>query len=980
MDMGHTDIIERYESRICYAAQTFVCLLCLFASVMPSFPVEHYVFTPVDATQGLSSSKVRNIVQLPDGRMMVMTEGQLNLYDGTRFSYLHYDDRHFCPLSEYSGFHHIYIDAKGYMWIKNQYWLMAVDIGRERFVEHPETLLGQWGVHIPLKDMFVDKKQNLWLVTEQDDLLLIGSDAAEAVTFLHGVSRGNDQLYDLGVLDGKLYLFYRSGLLVCYDLASGHELYQQNYPDGLSPDLYGMTSFVVQGEHTYYQLCNGRKGGVMLNYDVAQKQWKVVMSTTSHFNYLSMDRDDSVWVSGPEGLYHMDANWKQKQHIPTLQLLDGQKIDVEVSTLYNDSQGGMWVGTLNRGILYYHPDRFRFRHIGRILFPLTESQSIHITGFAEANDGSLMVNTDHGCFLYDEVTGDLTPTRQAFPSVRTMKVPGLEAVPLQVIEMGKDTLAGITRHAWFIHDKRSGKTDVHSTCHSCNAIAASRGQLWIGLEDGLLQWNASTGEEQMFYTADGLINNSVRSLICASDGSVWISTASGISRLIVHTEETGQRYSFVNYNRFDGVITDEFCERSVCMTSDGTLYWGGINGFNCLSPLSDAAEQVRYTPLFVGFSLFGEQVQSGQPYHGNVILERPITMTREIVLEHDQNFFTIEFSALNYVNPTQTYYRYRMEGMDRTEREIRSADGRGNATYTDLPPGNYIFRVRAADNGRSWTDRYAELHIRVKAPFWQTGYAYLLYALLAAGCVGLSLFLYVRRKKRNLVREQKEKLDEMKATFLQNINRELEEPVERILTPIDNLLKHTDEGRVRIQLQEIRSQAAELKDLVGQFSEGVLLPLSSDENTLELDSLLVSMRNLLSQQEKRRKEQSDKIRVNNAEEGWLSDADEAFIRKALEYVEQNLDNPEYSVEVLSRDMGMDRTGLYRKLVAVVGKTPTNFIRSIRLKRAAQLLEEGYTVAEVADSVGFSTSSYLSKCFQEEYGMRPSQYVSQRKKR
>ena len=159
-----------------------------------------------------------------------------------------------------------------------------------------------------------------------------------------------------------------------------------------------------------------------------------------------------------------------------------------------------------------------------------------------------------------------------------------------------------------------------------------------------------------------------------------------------------------------------------------------------------------------------------------------------------------------------------------------------------------------------------------------------------------------------------------------------------------------------------------------------MLPLSSDENTLELDSLLVSMRNLLSQQEKRRKEQSDKIRVNNAEEGWLSDADEAFIRKALEYVEQNLDNPEYSVEVLSRDMGMDRTGLYRKLVAVVGKTPTNFIRSIRLKRAAQLLEEGYTVAEVADSVGFSTSSYLSKCFQEEYGMRPSQYVSQRKKR
>ena len=109
-------------------------------------------------------------------------------------------------------------------------------------------------------------------------------------------------------------------------------------------------------------------------------------------------------------------------------------------------------------------------------------------------------------------------------------------------------------------------------------------------------------------------------------------------------------------------------------------------------------------------------------------------------------------------------------------------------------------------------------------------------------------------------------------------------------------------------------------------------------------------------------------------------ADETFLRKVLQYIEQNLDNPEYSVEVLSRDMGMDRTGLYRRLISVVGKTPTNFIRSIRLKRAAQLLKEGYTVAEVADLVGFNTSSYLSKCFQEEFGMRPSQYINQWKNR
>lgn len=135
------------------------------------------------------------------------------------------------------------------------------------------------------------------------------------------------------------------------------------------------------------------------------------------------------------------------------------------------------------------------------------------------------------------------------------------------------------------------------------------------------------------------------------------------------------------------------------------------------------------------------------------------------------------------------------------------------------------------------------------------------------------------------------------------------------------------------------------------------------------------MRQLLEQQEKR-KEQLKTARKPTSDNSLLSVADETFLRKVLQYIEQNLDNPEYSVEVLSRDMGMDRTGLYRRLISVVGKTPTNFIRSIRLKRAAQLLKEGYTVAEVADLVGFNTSSYLSKCFQEEFGMRPSQYINQ----
>lgn len=965
------------------AVWRLVCLACWLMVALPVFSENHYAFTPIGASQGLSSNKVRNIAQLPDGRMAIMTEGQLNIYDGTSFGYLHYDQRHFCRLTEYSGFHHSYIDANGYMWIKNQYRLLVADIGREEFVVRPDSLLAQWGIDTPVKDLFMDKEQTWWFVSARDELLRLQKGGRKVSVFLRDVSLGGDQLYDLGVLDGKLYLFYRSGLLVCRDLVSGRELYRRERPDGLPAGHYGNTSYVVQGAHTFYQLCNGNTGGVMLNYDVDDRKWRLVMATDAWFNHLSIDRSGSIWVSGPEGLFNISSDLRKIQNLPFLKLVDGQRIDTELSTLYNDRQGGMWIGTLNRGILYYHPDRFRFQNIGKALFPLPEDATVHVTGFDETDEGNVIVTADGRNYLFMPQTGEISLyQRGLLPSERTsdMNIPGVDEAVLQTIAVGKDTLAGITRQGWFVYDRRKKKAESHIVCHACNAIAyAGDGCYWIGLEDGLLLWNAVTGEERIFYTSDGLVNNSVRSLLRTSDGTLWVSTANGISHLTVDKTSAGPKYSFVNFNRFDGVIADEFCERSVYEASDGTLYWGGINGFNRLSPSSVTAEQSAYLPLFVGFSLFGERVESGKAYHGNVILERPVTMTREIELEHDQNFFTIEFSAMNYVNPTQTYYRYQLEGIDKMEREIHSADGKGYVTYTDLPSGRYVFKVRAAGNGRNWSEQYAELHILVKTPFWRTGYAIVLYFLLIVGGVVFILMKYVRSKRRHLMREQKEKLDEMKTIFLQNIKQELQEPVGKIISPLDSLLKHTDEGRSKMQLQAIRQHALELQSLVGQLSEGVLLPLPADEKTLNLDALLVDMRRLLEQQE-HRKEQLHAVPEEQTDARMLlSDADEAFIRKALHFVEQNLNNPEYSVEVLSHDMGMDRTGLYRKLVAVVGKTPTNFIRSVRLKRAAQLLEEGYTVAEVTDSVGFSTSSYFSKCFQEEFGVRPSQYADKSRK-
>jgi len=1037
------------------ALAVFILLVLNFSSAKSD---ENYAFTPIDASSGLSGNQVRNITQLPDGRMVITTVGLINIYDGSVFNYLHYTDRNSIRLSGYSGFHHDYVARNGYMWLKNWYRLFLIDINRGAFASNSGSLLKSWGVNEPLKDFFMDKEKTIWLITEKDELYYLPEGQREKQLFRHNISRlleAEDQVYDVAVLNKKLFLFFRSGVLVCFDLNSKKELYRQQALSEKQGFNYAATSFVMPGKKQFFQLRNGEAGGIMLSYDPEKRNWSTVLQTNYWLNYLSIDKTGNIWVTCKEGMWHLNPSLTSKEFIPKLKLVDGQAINTEVSTIYHDNQGGMWLGTLNRGLLYYHPARFKFKNIGKTLFPLTGDVTVNISCFAELGNGEIAVGTQQGLFVYNERTGiirrhpsagnlncnaifrdrkgrmwigtsgqglvSLTPggivshypsvsktiysilensnstltlsTDKAgfgvfnpesgeYQQVKASKVGACQTV-FQLAEFNKENIAGICSEGLFIYNKRSGKIKLYpdSRGRGYNTLLVDKFQrLWLGSKDGLHLWDIRRNKKQSFYTNDGLINNYIQSLVQAPDGAIWISTSGGLTKLNVLKDKSGRdTYSFSGFNKVDGVIANEFWERSAYVSPGGNVFWGGIDGFNILLKQKSVTSKQTRTPLFVDFLLYNKKVEIGAEYDNNVVLKDPLPSTKEIVLNHNQNFFSFEFSALNYINPTQTYYRYQLVGVDDKEQELQSTDGRGRFNYTNLQPGTYTFKVRAADNSKDWTNKYAEIRIVVKAPFWKTPLAYCFYMVIAISGVVAGTRFYILQKRKKLVREQQEKLNEMKSAFLKNINEELSEPLTQIIDPLDNILKYADEGRLKIQLKEVQNNALDLRELVNQLSEGMLSPVSPKENELNMEVLLLNMRKLLELQKERQQQSSEKPRPDGSD-SLLTAYDEKLIQRALKYVEENLDNPDYTVEQLSKDMGMDRTGLYRKLVHVIGKTPTSFIRSVRLKRAALLLEEGLTVAEVADRVGFSTSSYLTKCFQEEFGMKPSQYMASLKQK
>jgi signal transduction histidine kinase/DNA-binding response OmpR family regulator/ligand-binding sensor domain-containing protein len=1308
----------------------FKVVILLLLVVRVAAAQQHFVFTPISTTNGLANNEVRNITQLKDGRMVVVTNGIINIYNGTTFEYVHTNEQYYYPLSGYTGSLRSYVENNDRLWLKSQGKLILINYNNRSFENRADSVLKAMGANEPLANFFIDAKHNAWLLTSSDKLLYRNYKTGKVNTFCTRVSNINgekDVLYDIAVVNNQLYLYYKSGMFTCYNMLTRKVITRGNSLTTADQEKYNTTLFSAQNGNNLYQLRNGKGGGILLWYNLRQQRWQKLLEVKYALSHLSITRNGNLLLSCPEGLWYINRKNLEKQQIKNLQIVDGSSFNTEVSTLYYDNQEGLWVGTLNHGLLYFHPDKFKLRNLGRAFFPSGNGEDISISCFSEKTNGDILVGTYNGLFIYPKNAEKLTTYSPAISNVhcnalvkdrlnrtwlcattglycitekqvqhfplgnimnvffdedntiylqtdnrgfgifdpnnggyRRLAADEQKAAKVNQMVYWKGLLIGINNTGLFTYDVKKGTVNFpnqkgnnvpkmfkHSNHNYKTIYVDSRRLLCFGTQDGLNIWDDSNQKLYTFNTTDGLVNNSVKGIIEDSQHTLWVSTSGGVSRLHIRNGKEKRAFSFSNFNTYDGVIKEEFIRRSIFISNNNHLFIGGINGFNEIDLGRFSIKPTKLFPLFTSFQLFGQEVKEDVPYNGNNILSRDISSTKKIVLNHDQNFFTIGFTGLNYVNPTQTYYRYILEGVDDDWHEISTDDGIGRTTYTDLSPGSYTFKVRAADNNANWNGPIVKMDITVKAPFWRTPFAIIFYVTLFFAALYLSLKIYLRQSSLAIIRTQQQKLDTMKINFLSNMGHELRTPLTLILTPLEAIIKKMNDAALRGQLENIHHNAFNMlnmvnnlldfrhnefkgetlnldyvniadilqpitesfkelakerqiifapdccmkehflyldKDKVAKMANNLLsnaikftqaggtiqlkvfvddtdlvikvvdnglglketevqkifdryyqadnqrngikgngiglnlvkeyielhngridveskinngsifsiaIPLNlkppnhdtkpliefsnsdtrptvliaEDNNTFReflaeqltstynvltavdgsdgltkvienlpdlvisdvtmpnlngielckaiksdvrishtpvilltarytdnvqlnaydagadayiskpfnLDILLSRARNLIEQHQKRLQVFKNAI-VIQAEEVTTTSFDQELIEKALKFIDENLHNSSYSVEQLSKDMNMDRTGLYRKLVALTGQAPTMFIRSVRLKKAVVYLkQQRYSQAEIAEKVGFSTAAYFSKCFKEEYGVSPSNY-------
>ena len=303
-------------------------------------------------------------------------------------------------------------------------------------------------------------------------------------------------------------------------------------------------------------------------------------------------------------------------------------------------------------------------------------------------------------------------------------------------------------------DRKSGEftnysvDPVNSKSLSDNNIFALQedksGTIWIGTQNGLNKYDRKTDSFTKYSTKNGLPNNSIVSILEDNEGNLWLATNNGISKFDPRDEAKTGRLTFINYNIEDGLQYNNYYIGSMHKSPKGEMFFGGYNGF--VSFFTVQNNPIAPKTIISDFRIFNESIIPGE----DSPLKNHISEAENIKLSHSQNAFSFEFLALHYSRPEKNQYLYKMEGFDKNWINGH----RRYAPYTNLDPGEYIFKVKASNSDGVWNEQGAAINITILPPWWRTIWAYLGYGLFFIALIfGLDRF-----QRRRLLAKTKERM------------------------------------------------------------------------------------------------------------------------------------------------------------------------------------------------------------------------------
>lgn len=528
------------------------------------------------------------------------------------------------------------------------------------------------------------------------------------------------------------------------------------------------------------------------------------------------DSASGLWIGTEgQGLNFLDIKSGHFTHF-VHKAEDGNSLGVNfIKAIVKDERGCLWIGTYLGGVDRYDPQTGHFTHFTHHSPNSLSSDNVVCLYMDSYN--RLWAGTSKGLDIYDAHRADFRPANAVTDGIPSFSSRSIRAIMEDsghnlwigtANGLNRITADGQIASYLVSNNANNGQIKGYINCiyedHQHNIYVGTHG-------GGLNIFQPTTNSFAMVTVADGLPSNNVMAIQQDNGNALWLTTDNGLVS-----------YHLLNkkikiYNTRDGLPTNEFNANSSCRSTDGTLFFGSYNGLVSLG--SDTLTENRRIPqlVFTGLKLFNSPVDiRGQ----DGLLTADISFVHDLRFRYNQNIFTLDFAALNFVRSSRNRYAYRLDGFEKDWTYTTTP----SVTYMNLPAGNYDLYVKGSNNDGYWGPE-AKLHIRILPPWWRTWWAYALYVCI----VGIALYFVIRffRRQARLERDlhyehlntqRKEELYQLRLDFFTKVSHEIRTPLTLILAPLEKLISLTaaDQG-INNQLFRVRNNANRLLKLVGEL-------------------------------------------------------------------------------------------------------------------------------------------------------------------
>lgn len=455
------------------------------------------------------------------------------------------------------------------------------------------------------------------------------------------------------------------------------------------------------------------------------KNW----NNTDGFNDITCaaeDEQENLWVgTNSGGLYYYsrtDNTFKQYIHNPAIKSSISSN---SIKTLLIDNENRLWIGT-TKGLNLLKGNSFEhFEHDPANSSSITNNI---IEDLCQDSDRKIWIATNNGLSLFDP--GEKAVIKQFRHTTNSDSTIQAQAI-FSVIEDRDNILWFATNNGLRSFDRKnmrweyftiSQKSPSRISSYLVNDVFEdSRGFIWIATNYGLNKYNKATKDFTLFTKESGLPSNVILSITEDKQHTIWVGTLQGLSNLSIAKEPETRTYaySFVNYNRFDGLQGNEFNERAVLKTRSGELLFGGPDGFNIFNPIAISSPHCSSKIMFTDLKVMGRSITPNTLFNNRKILQNTIAYTSEIILKTSEKVFEISFSSPCFFQSENRKYLYKLESFDKDW--IETARIRPEITYKNLDPGKYILRIKTNTSNGQWNDNSeATLIIKIRPPWWKS--------------------------------------------------------------------------------------------------------------------------------------------------------------------------------------------------------------------------------------------------------------------